>query len=328
MLVVNVEFHYYTVWYLALEAGFPLEDARILAYSSQYVDNALVPYVIDLGDDTYQTLVTHHFGFWDERQEWHVWLPFHFFPAGPEAPAPPRRDGATNPFNVVADSARVKKLLISALTSRNLYRVGIALHTYADSWAHQHFSGRKEEWNRLDPNSPIPPIGHAQKLRDPDGGDITWNDPRLLDEAATVHNRARFMAAAGRIYRYLATYNRRSFADEELVIDRLADILGPPGRKSRSEREDDFVIHLDAAPYRSVDWRAEAFEVDRSDEELGGSTMDKLAWLKDELLHKSELVERRRRTAKPQFFLSNLYRWDQAAREHVGTAVELLADLG
>lgn len=324
---VNVEFHYYTVYYLALEAGFAPEDARTLAYSSQYVDNALVPYVIDTGEDTYQTLVTHHFGFWDPRQEWHVWLPFHFFPAGPEAPAPPRRDGATNAYNVVANSARVKKLLVAALETRDLYRVGIALHTYADSWAHQNFSGRNEAWNRLDPNTPIPPIGHAQKLRDPDGGEISWTDPRLLDADAAVDNRVRFMAAAGRIYRYLATYNRRSFADEELVLDRLSGILGNPGEKSRSEREDEFVIHLDAAPYRAVDWRAEAFEVDRSDEELGGSTMDKLAWIKDELLHKSELLERRRRTAKPRFFESNLFKWDQAARAHLGTAVELLADL-
>jgi hypothetical protein len=332
---VNVEFHYYTVYYLATEAGFSPEDARTLAYSSQYLDNALVPYVIDLGDQpdppsdisTYQTLVTHHYGFWNQRQELHIWVPFHFFPAGPEAPAPPRRDKKRNPFNVVANSKRVQRLLVNALKTRNLYRVGIALHTYADSWAHQHFSGRNEAWNRLDPNSPLPPIGHAQALRDPDGLDVHWTDPRLAGEAAVVDNRARFMAAAGRIYRYLATYNRRSFADEELVLDRLAEMLGRPGEKSRTERRNEFVIALDAAPYRAVEWRAEAFEIDRADEELSGSTMDKLAWIKDEILHKSEIAERRRRTAKPRFFSSNLFMWDQAARGHFGDAVEILSDL-
>ncbi|MFW5738001.1 MAG: DUF6765 family protein, partial [Spirochaetota bacterium] len=36
---MNVEFHYYAVYYLAQQAGFSDEDARVLAHSSQYLDN-------------------------------------------------------------------------------------------------------------------------------------------------------------------------------------------------------------------------------------------------------------------------------------------------
>lgn len=338
---VNVEFHYYAVWYLAEQAGFSREDARTIAYSSQYTDNALLPYLIAVdpaqnphGGAEYQTLATHHFGFWDKSQEWQVWIPFHFFPAGPEADGPSRTDGGRNPLNVVAGSQRVKRLLIAALETRNLYRVGIALHTYADSWAHQNFTGRNETWNSVDRRSPLPSIGHAHRLRDPDDIDAVWNDPRLDGEAATADNRARFLAAAGKIYRYLATYNRNSFADEELVLDKLSELLGERGRKSADERMNDFTIFADVDPYRALDWREEAFVVDQFDIELAEgmgerarSTWDKISWLKDELLHKSKLLERRRRTGRPGFFASNLYRWDQAARAHLGDAVEILADL-
>ena len=47
----------------------------------------------------------------------------------------------------------VKKLLIEGLKTRNLYRVGIAIHTYTDSWAHQNFSGLDEEWNTTESSS-------------------------------------------------------------------------------------------------------------------------------------------------------------------------------
>jgi hypothetical protein len=219
---------------------------------------------------------------------------------------------------------------VAALKSRDLYRVGIALHTYADSWAHQNFTGQSEEWNRIDSKSPLPPIGHAQKLRDPDRVDAVWTDPRIQGEAARVDGRARQLAAAGRIYRYLATYNRRSFADEELVISNLERILGQR-EKSNEERIADFVIECTMEEYRRTHWRREAFTGEGAALDPGNgefdSTMDKILWLKDELLHKTELLKKQPVSAKPGFYSSNLYRWDQAARAQLLVAREILADL-
>lgn len=329
--VVNVEFHYYAVFYLAREAGFTPEDSEIIAYSSQYLDNALVSYEVRHPSGIYQTLVTHHFGFWDRGQEWDVWIPFHFYPAGPEAAAPARRDGATNAFTVLPNSERAKSMLVAALKSRDLYRVGIALHTFADTWAHQNFTGRNEEWNRTDAGSALPPIGHAQALRDPDSVDAVWTDPRLLPPHDRVDNRRRFLAAAGRIYRYLATYNRRSFADEELVVDRLDELLGTPA-SGRETRVENFIIECGMERYSRLRWRAEAFEPNggwsRFEEEIDlESTVDKLNWLKDELLHKTKVLRRREVTAREGFFSSHLYRWDQAARSQKAAALIALADL-
>jgi hypothetical protein len=316
---VNVEFHYYTIYYLAQQAGFSDDEAYVIAYSSQYLDNALVSYEVKHDAGVYQTLVTHHFGFWDRSQEWDVWIPFHFYPGGTDAKRPVRLDGAANPFDVQPNSPPAKAMLVDALNSRNLYRVGIALHTYADTWAHQNFSGRNESWNRVDPESPIPPIGHAQARRDPDAVDAAWHDPRLRPPANKVGNRHRFLAAAGRIYRYLATYNRRGFADEELVVDRLDAILGPP-EYARESRAENFIIECGMEPFSRLQWRKEAFtppggwnqlkwEVDLE------STLDKLNWLKDELLHKTNVMRRQAVIAHGDFFSSHLYRWDQAARE-------------
>ena len=328
---MNVEFHYYTVYYLAQQAGFSDEDAEVLAYSSQYLDNALVSYEVEHPGGVYETLVTHHFGFWDRGQEWDVWIPFHFFPAGRDADRPSRRDAAENPLDVQPNSPRAKAMLVEALKSRDLYRVGIALHTYADTWAHQNFTGRNEAWNVVDPNSPLPPIGHAQARRDPDAIDAAWSDPRLAPPADTVDNRSRFLAAAGRIYRYLATYNRRSFADEELVIDRLDSILGP-SELARDSRVEDFVIECGMETFSRLRWRKEAFDPPAGWSDMRWeidleSTIDKLNWLKDELLHKTRVVRRQPVVAKDGFFSSHLYRWDRAARAQKTAALAALADL-
>lgn len=328
---VNVEFHYYAVFYLAQQAGFSDDDAETIAYSSQYLDNALVSYEVRAPQGVYETLVTHHFGFWDRGQEWEVWIPFHFYPAGETPDRPPRRDGGRNPLDVQPNSQRAKAMLVDALRSRDLYRVGIALHTYADTWAHQNFTGRNEAWNAIDPDSPVPPIGHAQAMRDPDGVDATWHDPRLLPPHDRVDNRKRFLAAAGRIYRYLATYNRRSFADEELVVARLESILGP-AQLAKESRAENFIIECGIDRFSRLRWRKEAFDPPSGWSGLRWeldleSTMDKLNWLRDELLHKTNVVRRQPVTARDGFYRSHLYRWDQAARAQKAASLAALADL-
>jgi len=326
---MNQEFHYYTIHYLAGQAGFSADDAYILAYSSQYLDNALVSYTVETDRGQYSTLVTHHFGFWNNRQEEEVWIPFHFFPGDDTWEAGRRLDGKTNRYNVTPNSSRVKRYLIETLKSRDLYRIGIALHTYADTWAHQNFSGRNEEWNRLEPNSVIPPIGHAQALASPDDIDAVWEDPRLLQPDRLVRNRDRFLGAAQKIYAYLCTYNRRSFDDWEIVQLKLEELIGKPGSgKSGKERALDFIIDRDIPEFKRSDWRGEAFHLTAAtgDEETG-STYDKLLWLRNEVLHETKLVEKRPVRAKAGFYSSHLYRWNEAAIEQKRSARLHLGDL-
>ncbi len=326
---MNEEFHYYVIAMLARRAGFAGAEADTLAYASQYVDHALVAYQVRGNGVEYETAVTHHFGFWDRGQEDRVWLPFHFMPGDPQRAAERRFDRAYNPLAVTANGPRARTLLISALKSRDLMRIGIALHTFADTYAHENFTGRNESFNRFDPNSPLPPIGHAHAGRSPDRLDTVWEDPRLVPEHRRVSNRERFFAAAKKTYRYLATYQQRDFSDEELVLGELEMIVGPPGaERPAEERILDFIIREDIAQYRRNEWKGEAVELDEAtgDEEITGA-MDKYLWLKDEITRRTG-VGRRPVRAKTGFYRSKYYRWHEAAKAHRTEALRLLDDLG
>lgn len=222
---MNHIFHYHVTGFLALKAGFSPAEAHELATSAQMVDQALMPYTVRIPGvmAPYLTPVTHHFGFWDPAQERSVWMPFHFFPSGSAESL--RRDGRRSPWKVVPHSPPVKELLVAALRTRDTFRIGIALHTYADSWAHQEFIGQRDDFNALPGIMGIPPLGHAQAERLPDLFQATWHDGRLRD--GEINNRRRFLDAARHIYRYLATFQRRTFSDEELVMAELEILLGP-----------------------------------------------------------------------------------------------------
>ena len=323
---MNREFHYYVIHYLALRAGFSDADSCLIASSSQFVDSSTVSHTVDTGRGLYRTIVTQDYGWWDDSFPRTVYVPFHFFPGDPDAPASRRRDGRTNPLNTTADSTGVKELLVAALKTRDLYRVGIALHTYADSWAHQNFSGALEDWNVVDPSLPIPSIGHAQALRTPDLPEAVWRDGRL--ESETVRNHERHLAAARKIYKYLSTYNRRPFHDVDEVMGELEEILDyhRPGRTAE-ERILDLIIAADIRKYSRREWFAEALVNPKGlgdDESALDKGYDKLLWLKDAALHRTTLFRRAPMRARDQFSRSHLYLWNEAAREHLGTAWQIL----
>lgn len=323
---MNIEFHYYIIHFLANQAGFPEDDARTLAHSSQFVDHNIVSYRINAQGKLYSTFPTQNYGFWDEAFPKDVYIPFHFFPGDLEYLNARRRDGKKNPLNCTPNSSAVKELLISALNTRNLYRVGIALHTYADSWAHQNFTGVLENWNVLDQRSIIPAIGHAQAFRKPDNLDAAWTDSRVEKKSQRIDNRSRVLAAARMIYKYLCTYNRRSFEDVDLVLWKLSDICGePPATKSRDERIADIIIEENIAKYERSIWLHAAFHVteDPSNERMF-SGYDKYLWLKDAVLYRSTLVEQKQVKAKPGFFQSQFFRWQESAREHLKEAKRIL----
>ena len=326
---MNIEFHYYVVYFLSLRAGFSDRDAQIVAHSSQFVDHNIISYRVQSDHEEYQIEPTQNYGFWSESFPREVYIPFHFFPGDTNDPRATRIDGGSNRFNTTPNSDRVKQLLVAALKTRNLYRVGIALHTYADSWAHQNFSGRREPWNTIEANTPIPSIGHAQVLAKPDNYSLSWEDPRLSGDNRVVNNRARFMSAARQIYKYLRTYNKLGYEDLELVEWELSEILGHPGTKpTTTERINDFIIGDSMSPYSRDHWLRESLDLPGYEtEELMFRGYSKVLWLRDAVLYRSRLVEKRPVAGKGRFFESHLYRWHEAAKEHRLTAQSLTSDL-
>jgi hypothetical protein len=326
---MNAEFHYYSVYFLCLRAGLGEERCANIAFASQYVDNALISYDIDDDGFPYRTEVTQNYVFWDEATLRDIYLPFHFVPGELERARAARIDGAASRWTVTPDSSLAKEMLIASLRSGDDFRIGIALHAYADTWAHQNFSGRTEACNVMDPASPLPPAGHLQALRAPDDASGTWLDPRLAGRLSNVDNGARFREAARKIYRYLRTYLRSGFEDEDVHLDELSAAWAryPGDLKARIAS---FSVDLDVPPYEKRYYLVKAGIVDEAaDDSRFSSGYDKIAWARAAIAHKTGFGSSGGSIATHgQFRGSAIHRWNEAAREHLALASALLSEKG
>ncbi len=213
---MQIDFHYNTIRVLTEKVGFSSEDAQIIAYASQYVDDAVDhkkmnvqghPDILSkrFTGSTFDPICTAHRGLqfikaFKEGVQNKIYIPFHFLPDLDD----------NGDFGVKQNGKQSKRLVQSAIVElsksqgekriMNLIRLGIALHTYADSWAHQNFSGRHNpsennigkielfndgKWERIarlkqfEYNS-LPDIGHAEAASYPDQSYLKW---RFVKEA-------------------------------------------------------------------------------------------------------------------------------------------------
>lgn len=154
---MQIDFHYYCNGILARAAGFSDKDAMTIAYASQYVDDATESKPITFTDLQGETILktdavrTAYFGLkangWSIHKQ--VYIPFHFIPPEPFDYIHPRSYLDHYDFVTRSSSPFATILLRKAAQDENpkrcLCRIGIALHTYADTWSHQGFSGRESE---------------------------------------------------------------------------------------------------------------------------------------------------------------------------------------
>lgn len=159
---MNIGFHYFATKTLAVKAGFSAEEAQLIAYSCQYVDDAVEhkkitiqglpdPLYERMSKDELDPTCTAHKGVQnvlfnraDIREK--ILLPFHFIPAG--------WDTDHSQYNYVTspEAPKAVELVRHALEKLRsapagnsfrqiaLIRLGIALHSYEDTFAHQRFS--------------------------------------------------------------------------------------------------------------------------------------------------------------------------------------------
>ncbi len=224
------DFHYHCIGVLARAAGFEKGDALVIAYASQYVDDSTESEPIRVGEMMFDPVRTAHVGLraFDWGIQKRVYIPFHFIPPNPLTP-----DSIT--FITEANSKFASMILKEALKERKkllrLCRTGVALHTFADTWSHQGFSGRENEENDVEAISLwkggrwkrlilenfyldlLPKIGHAQAGYFPDQPFLTWkykNDS--TGEVVERHNTDDFIAASKTIYDRLRTAKKSKSA--------------------------------------------------------------------------------------------------------------------
>jgi hypothetical protein len=138
--------------------GYTKDAARKIAYSSEFVDDAVIRKVIF--KHTPRGVKCHIFGkrpgldnaatcprimtVWNykARMMMEVLVPFHFVPAG-------RGRTFQEKMRTFPDSPILEGLTDEAVNSGNIYRLGILLHAVADACSHRGFSGIISRRNRI-----------------------------------------------------------------------------------------------------------------------------------------------------------------------------------
>ena len=257
---MNISFHYFAVKTIASLAGFCDREAQQIAMYSQFVDDYSAPLhmtcsnipdkiiqsdVLDLYAPTlrgnfrpvstgfanpfeYATLIA-------RREQRLILSPFHFTVFDESQGGNPHIRVIPLAFG---DGSLIDRLLHKEIAdyhkgeTRNitLLRMGMLLHIFADSHAHQMFTGYDSQVNRVNiiqvqdnisgeditpvaragirglfnrAISNIPAIGHVQAGHNPDIPNITFS---LTYDSKMIHNRDNtelFLEAGRHVYRYL-----------------------------------------------------------------------------------------------------------------------------
>lgn len=315
---MQTDFHFYCVAVLARAAGFTPDDALILAYASQYVDDAtegdLIPITVNGGDIRFDPVRTCYDGLatvetlgWSGEKK--VFIPFHYLPPAIFDP----KHAAAYTFITKSNSPFAQMLLDRALEEprknrkRWLCRVGAALHTFADTWAHEFFSGRmKGDENSAasitmfdrkgNPVSSkienivykiLPAVGHGSVLFLPDIAYKIWGCERShIDLTIKKDNVECYVNCAKHIYDWLCglKISRKKIAWKEIepAISRLfGTIDSEPGLLTRMILPLYYRYAVQDLDKRCENWKAEFSGL------FDGATQpysyDKTTWRKEAL---------------------------------------------
>jgi len=330
---MDIEFHYHMTNIIAQRAQFSHDQAFIIAYASQFVDDNDDEYIVNKGeDDEYRNTITQTMNILRPKPElMQIYPCFHFIPGKHDQVSARRKDGKMHLLNTTPNSRRARQLLREALASDDLYRIGVATHAYADTWAHQNFVGYYDYFNamrgtvdRLSPN-----IGHADAAHDPDIPGLVWRDGRLITRSSAISNKERFLDAAKHIFHSYRKHLSRTVTkgetdrEWETLRNDLDNAMGVVFEnrdrgKSRKQRLNRYKKLIeDFREYDEEEWFSAAVK-----RHLRG-VPDK--W-HDNLLNGTRIFQDKY-TKKDAFDTSQWLKFQVAARAHQSRAIELNADI-
>lgn len=300
------DFHYHLTYAAAKLTG--LKEPDVVAYACQFVDDnnegqfsidgtaEEFPEKLKAGGGYYYPVMTQSLSpkSLDSYVQKFVYVPFHFLPGNNNILI----KGKKNPLSTTPNSDNAKIMVQKALESSNPYRIGIALHTFADTWSHQNFTGLREEWNAIYPwynvfKSLVPNIGHAEAGHSPDVISEKWTDYRLQSGSRNIDNRQRALDAIETIYQILQN----------------ATSSGTPWKDIKS----DFVKIIETEDYDS--------RIKATSELVGGTP----AYSKDEWIDAAlEKKDNEEVSMKSDFLESHWYRFHQASKAHLALVLDLI----
>jgi len=281
---MDIEFHYYMTFIIARRAGFSPNDSSVIAYSSQYTDDNTDDktgsfYISQDTPDAYERYISQTVNILKPQKElMRIYPVFHFLPgslteiAGDSAR---RADGKLHLMNTIPNSLSARKVLAEALDLHDLYRIGIATHTFSDTFAHQNFVGADDGFNDMAGllEKLIPSVGHADAKHSPDVPSEIWQDKRLVPSHASIDNKPRFLDAAGCLF---DLYRGRS-VDDDARRNLLADLSNAIGdsTSTKARRVGNYraLIGEEFTKYDKDTWFREAVSFTTADASIGGDTV-------------------------------------------------------
>ncbi len=301
---MQIDFHYYTIKVLAEKAGFDKADAQMIAYASQYVDDATEHNKIELSGDSnikherftgniFDPICTAHKGIqrvldFSKGVQYKVYVPFHFVPYK-EAEPNQKFDYVVKPNGNLVN--QLMKIAVSQYkqqteipVNQSLIKLGIAIHSFTDSFSHHGFSGRQSseendiedihifennKWNKISSFQQVklnllPSIGHAEAHRLADKPHLIWKYKQASTGAIIERNNTEMsLQGAQLIYNYL--HEIKAGEKWENISEKIKSCFSTQGEKearieafTKTFPEIDFDYHPDL-------WRNEALAEPTSD---------------------------------------------------------------
>ena len=268
---MQIDGHHTLTYIAARLAGYAAKQASIIAYSAQYVDDATNAGVISFNNDAMYTRISSAHKMLDYRNSdelanHQVWVPFHFLPGNGGKPAGQNPDGSFIRKLVCYPDSYVARDMLRACARDidkpyALHRLGISLHVYADTWAHQGFAGVNHVINKVEElqsnNSSLDrnffnkianfflsesfPLGHGAALSHPDRPSLVWQYRNGLGELVKRDNAAIFMDAVEKMCRVMQCFRQADLsmdleampglpeADSKKILALIKSIKGDTG---------------------------------------------------------------------------------------------------
>lgn len=249
---MHIDFHHTVTYVTARLAGFNHQEGETIAYCAQYVDDATNDGTILFNNGAMYKRIASAHKMMDYRNikalaNHQVWMPFHFLPGNGGKKA--GKDPSARFIDKIVckpNSFVAKDMLKACIEDRHkiygLHRLGVTMHVYADTWAHQGFAGVNHKINQVtkldDEDEPdlsffgkiknyfgdefdekagefiggAFPLGHGAALSYPDLPFLNWSYQNGHGEKVVRKNTQGFVAAADHLCQAMQKYRQGDFA--------------------------------------------------------------------------------------------------------------------
>jgi hypothetical protein len=240
------DFHHAATYVISRLAGFGHREAETVSYCAQYVDDATNAGIVHFRNGAlYHRISSAHkaldYRNFEELANHHVWIPFHFLPGNGGLRAGEDPAGSFIGKIVCQPNSHVAQDMIRACIAERdslygLHRLGVTMHVFADTWAHQGFAGVRHKINAIqalddldEPNKSLLsrvadlfgdlfdrrvgrfvgdalPLGHGAALSYPDRPYLKWRYRSQENKIVKRDNPTDFLAAAEEMCRAMQRF--------------------------------------------------------------------------------------------------------------------------